>query len=426
MSKILLIAMFPFLCFSSMASAKSKFKYFYTLRWEGSIPSSQFELEVYYKNNRKPIIKKKLSAPKYKMKLSRKGRYKWRVREFTKSQKGPFSDFGVLRINDTIGKIDKPLMISPASETVLEASFKNVVFRWEEPKKTWTYQLEIFPTGSKVAVITRTVSGEELILPIEDLPIEFLWRVRPTSSFGNSARTIPLFKVTRDIETPKVEEPKLAAEGPKKDVWIASSAVSYNHTNLGLKVDGVDLQDAHYKLQGPGLHLAAEYVPAKYSFAHSVRSQISHWELTGDGNKLKKNQVSAEYGKKLVSAVASAHWAYFGTQILNLDFNSTQLTSQFQFVYASAGYDYSRRLSEKWRFEQSSKILIPIQDPLILPSVNLNTNFYFTLKHGWMLSSGLIANSQSFRLKGKAEGLNRKTEISLTNFGVSVGVAKQY
>ena len=428
---------------STTVMAGPKTKYFYTLKWEEINPSEEYELEVYRGEEPKPIIKKIIPGPEYRMELSRPAVYQWRVRVVEKNQLGPFSEFGKLDISDNILTINRPLMTTPGREEKVNPEAETLTFTWEEPQKNWTYQLQIFKKDGSGPMINQTVSGGTIDLPFKSLPAEFSWRISATSALGLTIPNEESFSVTKATTgksaaqvtaappevlpavIPIATEAKTVPVSNAKDSFIIFSSLFYDSRTFELDVVGntsTDLDNSD-SFHGPVFQFSAEYLPQKLGKKHSLRAGFAQAQFQAADKIMSQTDMSLEYGKHLKTSAHAIHWFYVGAEFMFIEIKVPDAEINANLVNATGRYAYQKRLSERWRLTTSLQMLIPIQKELSAPSAKISPGLSYKFNKNWRVNSFLMAGMQTYKQTGDIKDQKMESTVRINNLGAGLGIS---
>ncbi|HXH73574.1 MAG TPA: hypothetical protein VNJ08_01315 [Bacteriovoracaceae bacterium] len=179
------------------------------LKWNGT-DSTEYELELAEGTKETVVSTNKVDSPEFNFKITKPGKYFWRVRYKAGELISPYSEYSEIEIKDSVTLIKGPLMISPEHDRNYEFKAGKVNFKWREPDSKFSYTFELYDDPDATPIKSLKVSKGKLDQNFNNKNATYWWRVFATSPYGQTTPTQTKYRFT--VTTEKVPVPVLAQE----------------------------------------------------------------------------------------------------------------------------------------------------------------------------------------------------------------------
>lgn len=386
------------------------------LEWEPVEGATGYEVEISNAEG-KVVVSHKTKKLNYLFKIPGPEQYYWRVRAEVDGKMSLFSGYSEIEVTDMVLQVAKPLMIFPGDQMKIRAKTNGaqVRFRWRVPSKSFSYVLEIFDRVSEDPVYTTTVSGGTVIIPAEELPTKFQWRVLAKSKFNN--------------ENPNPEKFTVELRHYEKKLPIYTIAGSASFLSSTLKNDLVDPKQPELtgqsKMSGPILGLGGEYFLDKKLTA-SVTADLRHLQLKDSLSSFQETRLSAEYGWLGDILRNVSHNIYLGGRIsrgsLSID-NETNVS--YMAAFMSARYTYIDHLSRNLVFRLDATLLMQVPD-FGSPGYVLRPTLSYKANYKYWFDFFVLAEAVSTKFEASGLRMKDKATADQSNLGGGVGVTYRF
>lgn len=318
----------------------------------------------------------------------------------SKNQKSPFSDYAEIEARDRVYGVTAPLMVSPANGAVIigKEEKEKVKFKWKEPSKNFKYFLEVYTPASPKPIKTYNVNRGSLVLPQDDLPSKFQWRVVGKSSFDN---------LTQNTEKFSVEVRKYVKPISTSSLILKPFAGFLSTTfEQDFKDDQIPDIASSADFSGPAMGLEAEYLMGSYNNRKSLSLHYRKMSFTEGENKFDESRMGAEFGWLGDWKAPTSHNYYLGYTLNTGTYAlSSELDLENEINYLRTRYVYRKTMSEKFMLLLDGSLFFQMHN-FGSPSVLVKPTLSYKLGQSWSLDSSLLYErfSGKFKSTGEAKG----------------------